>query len=119
MQVPNFSGLIYGVTRSTQGNMDWLSESLYHRPLTAEELAKENLLAQVGESTPPAFLVHAYDDTVCDVEETTDYVSKLLIAGVEHEVHLFPKGEHGFGAGRTEDGTDQWLGLFANWVKRL
>ena len=26
--------------------------------------------------------------------------------------------DHGFGPGRAEDGTDQWLGLLADWIKR-
>jgi hypothetical protein len=32
-------------------------------------------------------------------------------------MHLFPKGGHGFGMGREEDGTDQWVRLFVNWLK--
>jgi len=30
---------------------------------------------------------------------------------------LFPTGGHGFGLGRKEDGTDQWVQLFVNWIK--
>jgi hypothetical protein len=33
------------------------------------------------------------------------------------ETHLFPKGGHGFGLGRSKDGTDQWVDLFVNWLK--
>ena len=33
------------------------------------------------------------------------------------EMHLFSKGGHGFGIGRKEDGTDQWVQLFINWLK--
>ena len=35
------------------------------------------------------------------------------------EIHLFPEGGHGFGPGRSEDGTDQWLELAGRWVDRL
>ena len=117
-EVPAFSALIYGVTDLSPENLKWLEESLYHRRMTEEEIAENTLLNQVSENTPPAFLVHAYDDTVCKIKETTRYADELTEHHVEVETHLFPKGGHGFGTGKIEDGTDQWLPLFINWIKR-
>ena len=114
---PNFSALIYGVTNLSAENLKWLEESLYYRKLTEEELAQNTLLDLVSKDAPPAFLVHAYDDTTCHVEETTLYAQKLFDHKVPAEVHLFPKGGHGFGMGRKEDGTDRWVPLFVNWLK--
>ncbi len=114
---PNFSALIYGVTNLTEANLKWLEESLYFRKLTREEITQNKLLDLVSDDTPPAFLVHAYDDDVCNVEETTLYAQKLFDHKVLVETHLFPKGGHGFGMGREEDGTDQWVQLFVNWLK--
>lgn len=114
---PNFSVLIYGVTNLTDENLKWLEESLYYRKLTQEEITQNKLLNLVSKDTPPAFLVHAYDDETCNVEETTLYAQKLFEHNVLVEMHLFPKGGHGFGMGRKEDGTDQWLQLFVNWLK--
>lgn len=114
---PNFSGLIYGVTNLSEMNLKWLEESLYFRSLTSDELEQNRLLDLVSEDTPPAFLVHAYDDDVCLVEETTLYAQQLYNHDVLAEVHLFSKGGHGFGVGRKEDGTDQWIALFVNWLK--
>ena len=34
-------------------------------------------------------------------------------------MHLFPTGGHGFGVGRKDGGTGQWLDLFVNWVTAL
>ena len=113
---PNYSALIYGVTNLSDANLKWLEESLYYRKLTPTEIAQNRLLDLVSSDTPPAFLVHAYDDNECKVEETTFYAQKLFEHNVSVEMHLFPKGGHGFGAGRKEDGTDQWLQLFANWL---
>jgi acetyl esterase/lipase len=115
---PAFSGLIYGVTNDSAENMKWLEENLYFRKLTAEERARNRLLNLVNNTTPPAFLVHAYDDDTCRVEESTLYAQKLFENKVPVEMHLFPKGGHGFGAGRKTDGTDQWLPLFAAWLLR-
>ncbi len=114
---PDFSALIYGVTNLSDINQKWLEESLYYRKLTKTEIAQNRLLTLVSKETPPAFLVHAYDDSVCKVEESTLYAQKLFEYNVPVEMHLFPKGGHGFGKGRKEDGTDQWLQLFINWLK--
>jgi len=54
---------------------------------------------------------------MCPVEESTLYAEKLRQNGVPVEMHLFPKGGHGFGLGQAADGTNQWLGLFVNWLK--
>lgn len=118
-QNPDFSMLIYGVSRLNDENRAWLEKTLYHRPMTDEELAKQTLLDHIDEKSPPAFLVHAWDDEVCHYSESTLYAEALKTAGVDNEIHLFARGGHGFGPGRPEDGTDQWLGLAANWLKRL
>jgi len=115
---PDFSGLIYGVTNHSEENVKWLQESLYFRKLTPEELASHRLLDRVDKATPPAFLVHAYDDDICKVEESTLYAQRLFENKVPVEMHLFPRGGHGFGIGRKADGTNQWVQLFVTWLLR-
>jgi acetyl esterase/lipase len=117
-QKPDFSALIYGVTRFNEENQKWLEESLYFRPMDSLEIKQHTLLDQVTSSTPPAFLVHAIDDAVCHYTESKLYAEKLLANNIPVEVHLFPKGGHGFGLGREEDGTNQWITLFINWLNR-
>jgi len=51
------------------------------------------------------------------IEESTLYAQKLFDHHVPVEMHLFPKGGHGFGMGRAEDGSNQWVDLFIKWVK--
>jgi dipeptidyl aminopeptidase/acylaminoacyl peptidase len=111
--------LIYGVTNLTPDNLEWLEKSLYHRKLTDAEIAEQTLLNHVDENSPPAFLVHAMDDDTCHFTESTLYADALTRNGVEVEMHLFSQGGHGFGPGRKEEGTDQWLTLAANWLNRL
>ncbi|TDK60445.1 alpha/beta hydrolase [Sapientia aquatica] len=115
---PHFSALIYGVTNYTAENEKWLEESLYLRQLTDLERNDNRLLEKVGPDTPPAFLVHAYDDQVCHVEESTLYAQQLFAHHIPVEMHLFERGGHGFGLGRAADGTDQWPALFVRWVKK-
>jgi acetyl esterase/lipase len=76
------------------------------------------LLDLVSKETPPTFLAHAYDDKICDVEESLLYAEKCVEHQVPVEMHLFARGSHGFGIGREEDGTAQWVTLFAQWLKR-
>jgi acetyl esterase/lipase len=115
---PDFSMLIYGVTRLSPTNQQWLEESLYHRKLTNAEVEEQTLLKHVDENSPPAFIVHAMDDDTCHFTESTLYADALTRNGVDVEMHLFPHGGHGFGPGRKDDGTDQWLTLASNWLNR-
>lgn len=116
---PDFSMLIYGVTRLTPENRKWLEDTLYHREMTADEIAEQSFLQRVDAGTPPAFLVHSYDDETCHYTESTLYAEALTNNGVQVELHLFARGGHGFGPGRKEDGTDQWLELADSWLDRL
>ena len=115
---PDFTLPIYGCPRLTDENIQWLENSLFHRTMTKEELADFNILKKVNRNTPSAFLVHSIDDETCNYLETTLYAEALVKAGVSAEVHLFPTGGHGFGRGKEEDGTNQWLQLAINWIKR-
>jgi acetyl esterase/lipase len=116
---PDFSILVYGVTRLSPENREWLEQTFYHRKMTDEEIAEQTLLERVDENTPPAFLVHAFDDDTCHFTESTLYAEALNRQGVEAEIHLFAHGGHGFGPGREQDGTSQWLELAANWLDRM
>lgn len=116
---PDFSMLIYGVTRLTPENREWLEKTFYHRSMTPAEITEQTLLERVDENSPPAFLVHSLDDDTCHYSESTLYAEALTRHGVETELHLFARGGHGFGPGRDSDGTSQWLELASNWLNRL
>jgi acetyl esterase/lipase len=115
---PDFSALIYPVTTLGAENQKWLEKSLFHRKMTDEEKKQYELVNNVTKLTPPAFLLHAYDDDVVPIEESLLYAKALTAVGQDVEVHFFANGGHGFGPGRPDDGTSQWLGLLANWIKR-
>jgi acetyl esterase/lipase len=115
---PDFSALIYPVTTLSPENQEWLEKTLFHRPMTADEKRQYALVDHVDASTPPAFLVHAYDDDVVSIADSEAYAKALVGAGREVEVHYFSRGGHAFGPGRPEDGTAQWLGLLVDWIKR-
>lgn len=115
---PDFSALIYPVTTTAPENRKWLEEDLFHRPMTAEEQQQYALADNVTAVTPPVFLLHAYDDDVVPISESVVFAEALSAVGQDVEVHFFAKGGHGFGPGRSEDGTAQWLALLVDWIKR-
>lgn len=51
---------------------------------------------QVKTNTPIAWLTHAADDKVVDVDNSIQYFEKLRKNKVEVEMHIYPKGDHGF-----------------------
>ena len=115
---PDFAALIYPVTTIAPENQKWLEETLFHRPMTAEEKKQYSLVDNVTAATPPTFLLHAYDDDDVPISESIVFAEALTGVGQDVEVHFFADGGHAFGPGRAEDGTAQWLGLLADWIKR-
>jgi acetyl esterase/lipase len=51
---------------------------------------------QVNENTPPAYITHAADDKLVDVDNSIGYFEKLRQNNVPVEMHIYPKGGHGF-----------------------
>ncbi len=51
---------------------------------------------QVDENTPPAYITHAADDELVDVDNSIQYFEKLRHYGVSVEMHIYPEGNHGF-----------------------
>jgi len=73
---------------------------------------------QVTPNTPPSFLVHAGDDKGVVVENSIRYYQACIKNKVLTEMHLYPKGGHGFGMNnKTTD--DNWLERLHNWMNRL
>lgn len=51
---------------------------------------------QVTKDTPPTYLTHTGDDRLVDVNNSIAFCQALQKNGVDAELHLFPKGNHGF-----------------------
>lgn len=68
---------------------------------------------QVTADTPPTYLTHAGDDRLVDVDNSIAYYEKLRHMKVPAEMHLFPKGGHGF-----IFGMPGWTVPLFDWMKR-
>ncbi|GAA4447828.1 hypothetical protein GCM10023189_04770 [Nibrella saemangeumensis] len=94
---PDFQILIYPVISmqdslahgGSRGNLLGKNPSRQDIDLFSNEL-------QVGATTPPTYLTHAADDKVVDVDNSIVYFEKLRRQKVPVEMHIYPKGDHGF-----------------------
>ena len=94
---PDFQILVYPVIS--------MQDSLTHRDsrnsLLGKNPSKETIdlysnERQITKNTPPAYLTHAADDKLVDVDNSVAYFEKLRHQKVDVEMHIYPKGGHGF-----------------------
>lgn len=71
---------------------------------------------QVSENTPPAILIHAFDDGV-RMENSLEYVQALKNHNVSAELHLFAEGGHGFGMALDKKSpVSTWTERLKDWM---
>ncbi len=109
---PDFQILVYPVIS--------MSDSLTHigsrTQLLGEKPSPDDIILfsselQVTKDTPPAYITHAADDVVVDVDNSISYFEQLRHHQVPVEMHIYPQGNHGF-IFRQESWTDplfQWM----------
>jgi acetyl esterase/lipase len=69
--------------------------------------------------TPPVFLVHASDDSVADAENSVGMYLALKRVGIPAELHVYARGEHGFGVRQKGQPTDAWKEACVAWLRGL
>src|SRR5690606_24207893 len=114
---PDFSLLLYPVISMQDGLTHGGSKNnlLGEHPRTEDITAFSNEL-QVTADTPPAFLVHAEDDTAVPIGNSEAYVAQLEKYGTPAKLIRYPKGGHGFGL-HNKTTTDRWFDHFMVWLK--
>jgi len=70
---------------------------------------------QVTKETPPTYLTHTGDDRLVDVNNSIVFYQALQKNGVDAELHLFPKGNHGF---TQRLPVNAWLDPMLDFLKR-
>jgi acetyl esterase/lipase len=74
---------------------------------------------QVRDDTPPAFFVHADNDSGVPVENTLLMYKALRKKKIPAELHILSEGEHGFGLAINNEHIASWtnnLKLWLNWL---
>lgn len=75
----------------------------------------------VTKNTPKTFVWHTFEDKCVPVVGTTRLVNALAENGVEFEVHIFPKGNHGLSlankvTGETREEVSSWIDMAIRWI---
>jgi acetyl esterase/lipase len=112
---PDFQILVYPVI-SMQENLthkDSRKKLLGETPSQATVDLFSNEL-QVNANTPQAYITHAADDNVVDVDNSIGYFEALRRNKIPVEMHIYPKGNHGFIFRRKD-----WMEPLLLWMKTL
>jgi len=114
---PDFLVLVYPVI-SMQDNLthkDSRTNLLGASP-TKEVIDLYSNELQVNEKTPPTWITHAADDKLVDVDNTISFFEALRHHNVPVEMHIFPKGGHGFVMSQK---TEEWMMPLFKWLKNI
>jgi acetyl esterase/lipase len=118
---PDFLALIYPVISMETGvtHLESRRNLLGAEPdesVMNEYSADNHLRADM----PPTFLLHADDDSSVATENSIRLYRALKAAKVSAELHIFRKGEHGFGLRFTKGlPVAVWPDLYVAWVRNL
>lgn len=114
---PDFSLLLYPViSMENQTTHKGSQTSLLGNNPSQELIDSFSNEKRVTAQTPPAFLIHATDDTTVLPENSINYYLALKKNGVAAELHLYEKGGHGFGLG-VNDTSKFWTRDCEEWLK--
>jgi acetyl esterase/lipase len=114
---PDFSILIYPVisfdsTITHKGSRN----NLVGAKASADRMQYFSNELQVTAATPPVFLVHAGDDGAVPVANSLLFYEACIKNNVPAEMHLYPKGGHGFGM-YNKTTADNWMERLKNWLE--
>ena len=116
---PSFMILVYPViTFSDKYTHMGSRTNLIGKTPSSDSISYFSNELQVTAQTPPAFLVHAGDDKAVPVDNSISFYQALNQFGSPSELHIYPKGGHGFGLHNTTT-TDEWSERLKNWLKGL
>ncbi len=74
------------------------------------------LQGTIAADAPPMFLAAASDDGFGLAPHSVDLYSKWIASKHSAELHLYAKGNHGFGMRKQNIPTDNWIDRFGEWL---
>ncbi len=91
---------------------------IYPAYLTEKDKPDVSPEVAVSSNTPPTFIAMTQDDPI-NVENALHYSLALKKAKVPFELHVYPKGGHGYGLRRTENPLTAWPDRAAEWMRAM
>ena len=115
---PDFAVLIYPViTMDDTFTHKGPKRNLLGQNPTPELVEIMSNEKQATAETPPTFLVHTFEDKAVPAENSIHFYLALRRANVPAEMHLYEKGQHGFGLGRQHGAVSTWPARCADWMR--
>jgi acetyl esterase/lipase len=113
---PNFMMLVYPVI-SMKDEITHLGsrQNLLGKNPTTEQVSLFSNELHVSSNTPPTWLTHTGDDNVVTVENSIRFYQELIRNEVPAEMHLYPKGNHGFVLNLP---SDEWMQPLFDWMSK-
>ncbi|HJV21011.1 MAG TPA: alpha/beta hydrolase [Sediminibacterium sp.] len=115
---PDFQVLLYPVISFQAFGHKGSSDNMVGSDASAEQLRYFSNEQWVNSQTPPAFIIHAKDDSTVPVQNALVYHEALQQNKVSSFLHLFEKGGHGFGMMNKQSET-QWPELLKQWMLNI
>lgn len=117
---PDFAILMYPVITMSKPSMHSGSKNNLIGQNASNSLSNfYSAELNVTRETPPTFLAHATDDNGVPVENSLMFYQALKDHNISAEMHLYPKGGHGFGLAVGIPGTESWTDRCIDWLKNL
>ncbi|QDH68897.1 alpha/beta hydrolase [Marilutibacter alkalisoli] len=114
---PDFLLLMYPVIDMGKDTHAVSREHLIGPSPSPDDVMAYSLQNRVHAGMPPAFLLHALDDASVSVANSELFFDALRRAGVPSELHLYPRGGHGFGTRDTRGSLALWPTLADAWIR--
>jgi acetyl esterase/lipase len=112
---PDFLILVYPVIsmQDSLTHLDSRTNLLGENP-SKEIIDQFSNELHVNANTPPAYITHAGDDKLVDIDNSIVFYEKLRHHKVAAELHIYPKGGHGFVLFQQ---TEDWMMPVFKWMK--
>lgn len=115
---PDFSLLIYPViTMDSATTNSWSRDNLLGKNPSENVVKYFSNELQVNSNTPPAFLVHSMDDDAVPVINSINYALALHRFNIPCELHIYQKGGHGYGLGKSNNSESGWRYACSKWLE--
>lgn len=115
---PDFMLLGYPIISMKAFGHNGSINNLLGKTPTQEMLDLYSNELHITTKTPPTFLVHAADDKSVTVKNSLMFYETLVQNNVPVEMHLYPKGGHGFGM-KNPTHPDLWMERVKNWMESM
>jgi len=118
--IPNFTILISPVISMNEYVNKGSRDNLLGKDASQELKDMFSCDKRVSSNTPPAFLVHAFNDGSVPPMNSILYYSALIKHKIKiSSLHIYPEGEHSIALRNNPGATNSWTALCEQWLSEI